>query len=183
MPHFQYRHCKVVYFYESAQDRLKAFTSVRSHCSVASQPLPFVQLLQEYYGISLELDASDDGQLRGLESVTAAQKHRGPTEALEVLLENMQQHTKQGSASSMQKKHSIGGVTAILDAQARNTDPTPFVLQLCSDTIEATHEISRQTSGQAGVREGQMQSATAIDGVKSQTPIEGRTSACASSAQ
>ena len=174
MPHFQYRHCKVVYFYESAQDRLKAFTSVRSHCSVASQPLPFVQLLQEYYGISLELDASDDGQLRGLESVTAAQKHRGPTEALEVLLENMQQHTKQGSASSMQKKHSIGGVTAILDAQARNTDPTPFVLQLCSDTIEATHEINRQTSGQAGVREGQMQSATAIDGVKSQTPIEGR---------
>ena len=74
----------------------------------------------------------------------------------------------------MQKKHSVSGVTAKLDAQPRNTDPTPLVLQLPGDAIKATQETNRHTLGQAGVPEGQVQSATASDGAISQTPMEGR---------
>ena len=129
-----------------------------------------MQLLQEYYGISLELDASDDGQLRGLECVTAAQKHGRPTNALGVLPESMQQHAKQGNASSLQKKHSFSGGTAMLDAQARKADSTLCMLQLRDDAINATQRTDRQTLGEAQGSEGQVHTLRASSGAQPQTP-------------
>ena len=129
-----------------------------------------MQLLQEYYGISLELDASDDGQLRGLECVGAAQKHGRPADALGVLLESMQQHVKQGKASSMQKKHSCTGGSAMLDAQAGSADPTPCMLHLQDDAIEAIRKTDRERLGEAKMSLGQVTVATASDKAKTETP-------------
>ena len=149
------------------------FTSEMLQRSVPSQSLPSVQLLQEYYGISLELDAGDDGQLHGLECVTAAQKHSGPTNALGVLLESMQQQTKQGSASSLQKKHSVSGGADMADAQARSTDPTSCVLQHQGDAIAATQKIDRQRLGEAQVSGEQAHTLRASNGAQPDTLTEG----------
>ena len=140
--------------------------------SVLSQSLPSVQLLQEYYGISLELDAGDDSQLRGLECVTAAQKHSGPRNALGVLPESMQQHTKQGNASSLQKKHSFSSGADMADAQVGKTDHALRVLQLQDDAIEATQKTDRQRLGEAQQSVGQVHTLSASNGAQPQTPTE-----------
>ena len=132
-----------------------------------------MQLLQEYYGISLELDASDDGQLRGLECVAAAQKHDRPTAALGVLLENMQQHAKQGNAGSLQTKHTFSSSTAMMDAQAGKTDPTLCVMQLQDNAIEAPEGTDRQMLEEAQVSGGQVHTVGASNWAKPQTPTEG----------
>ena len=152
--------------------QVNMFTSEILQRSVLLQSLASVQLLQEYYGISLELDASDDGQLRGLECVTAAQKHSGPTNALEALLENMQQQTKQGNASSLHKKHSFSGGTAMLDAKAGKTDHALHVLQLQDDAIEAIQKTDMQRLGEAQQSVGQVHTLSASNGAQPQTPTE-----------